>query len=103
VSAIPDVYQLAAGSLKIDLRDIDLDDGPVVVTATVGFGELVVTVPAAAAATVEAKAGFGEVVIDGTTDGGVNVKRTSEWPGVGSIVVDVEVGFGSARIVRAER
>jgi hypothetical protein len=102
VAAIPDDYELAAGSLKIDLRDVDLTDGPVVVTATVGFGELVVTVPAAAATTVEAKAGFGEVVIDGTTDGGINVKRTSEWPGVGSIVVDVEVGFGSARIIRVE-
>ena len=103
IAQIPDTYELAAGSLKIDLQDIDLDQGPVVVVATVGFGELVVLVPAGAAATIDARSGFGEVIIDGASSAGVNVVKSAEWPGSGSITVDVEVGFGSARIERADR
>ena len=103
IAQIPDTYELAAGSLKIDLQDIDLGRGPVVVVATVGFGELVVLVPAGAAATIDAGSGFGEVIIDGASSAGVNVVKSAEWPGSGSITVDVEVGFGSARIERADR
>jgi phage shock protein PspC (stress-responsive transcriptional regulator) len=101
IADIPAEYELAAGSLKVDLRDIGLDDGPVVIVATVGFGELVVLVPADAATTIDARSGFGEVVIDGTSSGGINVVRSADWPGTGSIIVDLEVGFGSARIERA--
>lgn len=100
VADIPDTYQLAGGSLKIDLREIDVEQSPVVVVATVGFGELEVLVPGDAATTVDARAGFGEVVIDRASSGGINVVRSAQWPGSGSIVVDLEVGFGSARIVR---
>ncbi len=103
VAEIPDKYELAAGSLKIDLRDIDLDQGPVVIVATVGFGEVEVLVPVGAATTIDARSGFGEVVIDGASSGGINVVKSAEWPGSGSIIVDLEVGFGSARIDRAER
>ncbi len=103
VAEIPDTYELAAGSLKIDLRGIDLDQGPVVIVATVGFGEVDVLVPAGAATTIDARSGFGEVVIDGVSSGGVNVVKSAEWPGSGSLIVDLEVGFGSARIDRVER
>ena len=102
VAQIPETYELAAGSLKIDLRDVDLDQGPVVVVGTVGFGELVVLVPAGAAATIDARSGFGEVIIDGASSAGVNVVKSAEWPGSGSITVDLEVGFGAARIERAD-
>jgi hypothetical protein len=102
IAEIPDRYQLAGGTLEIDLRGLDLDRGPVVIVATVGFGELVVLVPAEAATTLDARAGFGEVVIDGASSGGINVVKSTQWPGIGSVIVDVEVGFGSARIVRVE-
>jgi len=103
VAEIPDTYEMAAGSLRIDLTEVALDQGPVVIVATVGFGELVVLVPDGAATTIDARSGFGEVVIDGASSGGVNVVKSAEWPGSGSIVVDFEVGFGSARIDRTER
>jgi hypothetical protein len=94
-------YDLALGQLTIDLRDLQVGSGTVIVEARVGVGELVVHVPASA---VEAhgRAGLGQVTLLGRADSGFDVDVTVRSPnptGTGSILaLELSVGIGQVTV-----
>jgi len=73
LSSVDDIaadYNLAIGTLTIDLRDIDDLEAATALTASVGLGELVVRVPPGTELSVEATVGAGEIeILERVTDG----------------------------------
>lgn len=104
-ATVADEYRLGAGELTLDLRDVPVDEGIVSFEATVGAGSLRVIVPAEAAVYVDGRVGFGELEILGSTRSGIGREITmTPPPDAGPhLDVDVEVGFGELRVVRASR
>lgn len=105
--------RLGIGSLVLDLRDLDLDDGEVVpVSASVGIGELRVRVPEGVRVSGDARVGIGAV--DGTdgSRGGFGVDTALEdihevlggdaATGADSPMLefDLQVGMGQVAITR---
>jgi phage shock protein PspC (stress-responsive transcriptional regulator) len=107
---LEDRYELTAGSLTLDLRDLPLGAGtrsdPPTVEAEVGFGELIVIVPHDANVEVDARAGVGDIVgqPDGDDDDGIDVDESFELDGSeggGHLVLDLQVGLGEIEVRRA--
>jgi phage shock protein PspC (stress-responsive transcriptional regulator) len=105
-------YQLGAGSLRLDLTGLSLDDleaaGTTRIAVQVGAGEVVVDLPDDIDATATARAGAGEVTLFGAERSGLGVSRTEEMMSgadAPTIELDVQVGFGSVdvRTVTADR
>jgi len=111
-----DEFQLGLGEMTVDLRDAKYAQTPTkpdVVTATMGVGQLNITVPDGVAVQVNTKARLGEVnavgaattspsmspndSMPGMTGAGTNVVETMTFGPVDKapeIVVDAEVGMG---------
>lgn len=81
VDAIRTDYNLAMGTMTIDLREIDDVTDITQVTASVGMGELVIRVPRGADFSVDAEVGAGEIEILGRTINGVGIDEAYETPG----------------------
>jgi phage shock protein PspC (stress-responsive transcriptional regulator) len=106
-------YQLGAGSLRLDLTGVELDDleaaGTTRVTVQIGAGEVLVDVPDDVNVTATARAGAGEVALFGTEGSGLGVTRNEALATLGddapTIELDVQVGFGTVdvRAVTADR
>jgi phage shock protein PspC (stress-responsive transcriptional regulator) len=106
-------YQLGAGSLRLDLTGLTLDDleaaGTTVIDVQIGAGEVVVDVPDDVTVVVAARAGAGEVALFGTEGTGLGVTRNEALAPSGdggpTIELDVQVGFGTVdvRAVTADR
>ena len=96
-------YDLAFGSLRLDLRSLP-DDATVAVDAEVGAGQLLVIVPRDASLTGTAHVGFGELSVFGWSRGGVDVERDLVGGGSGpTIDLDIQTGMGEVRVVRGLR
>ena len=99
-------YELGVGSLDLDLRAVELPAGTTSVDASVGAGELVITVPEGVAVEVDAHAGVGEIDIVGESDDGidVDVHRTlilaGSTPDAPLLQLEADVGFGSIEVRR---
>lgn len=74
-------YNLAMGTMTIDLREIDDLAASTNVSASVGMGELVIRVPRGADFSVNAEVGAGEIEILGRPINGVGLDETYETPG----------------------
>jgi phage shock protein PspC (stress-responsive transcriptional regulator) len=95
-------YRLAAGDMRIDLRQIDLGPGETLqVEASVGAGRLQVIVSDDVGLDVTGHTGFGEVSLLGNDDGGIDVDRHLQRQGEGTIVLDLDVGFGQVDVTRS--
>ena len=81
VDAIRADYNLAMGTMTIDLREVDDVTDTAQVTASVGMGELVIRVPRGADFSVDAEVGAGEIEILGRTINGVGLDEAYETPG----------------------
>jgi hypothetical protein len=84
VSSVGDIsadYNLAMGTMTIDLREIDDMAGATRVSASVGMGELVIRVPRGADFSVDAEVGAGEIQILDRSVNGVGLDETFESPG----------------------
>jgi len=116
-------YELGAGKLTIDLRQLEGASGETLIEAELGVGELIVLLPRGAAGEVQGHANMGEGELFGRTDSGVSVSRTMSVAGepdsgpAGSgdpfsylaptpfasqsrIVVDATVGIGKLEVRR---
>lgn len=95
-------YNLAMGTLTLDLRDVDGLPEANAVAASVGMGALIIRVPADMAIEIDARAGFGEVSIFGRTVDGVGVDESFQTPGLteGSevLVIKAEVFMGRVEV-----
>ena len=84
VSSIDDIrtdYNLAMGTLTIDLREIDDLQAATPLTASVGVGELVIRLPEGSEIRVDANVGAGEVEILGRVTDGVGIDESYQSPG----------------------
>jgi hypothetical protein len=105
VNAAEDIrpnYNLAMGTLTLDLRDLTGLETSTAVTASVGLGELVIRVPADTAVDVRARAGAGEVAIFGRTVDGMGIDETYQTPGLVEgaeiLVIKAEVFMGTVEV-----
>jgi phage shock protein PspC (stress-responsive transcriptional regulator) len=93
-------YRLGAGSLVLDLSDLELD-GPRQVSLQVGAGEVEVRLPADVTASVTAQVGVGEIALDGRSTTGFGLQRTQDIErGDGSplLELDIRIGLGEATV-----
>jgi Cell wall-active antibiotics response 4TMS YvqF len=96
-------YELAAGDLLVDLRQLQVPPGTTAVEARVGVGELVVRVPAGVSVEVMARSGIGEVQVLGEQEGGFGsrIDRIADAAGGrGTLRLDLRVGLGQVRVDR---
>lgn len=104
-----DSYQLGVGSLRLDLSGADHTKTPGVdrVTASVGMGDMVLTVPEGVRVTVNTRAGLGQVVAFDSTQGqhvtrdGGAVAETFTFGSADAteeVVVDASVGVGEITV-----
>ncbi|MEW6152607.1 MAG: PspC domain-containing protein [Actinomycetota bacterium] len=97
-------YRLGVGEMTVDLGRVSFPAASQTVVASVGIGQLTVVVPAAVQVVVTATAGFGEVVVDGQRDW----RRTptervvlAGEDGGGRLVLHARVGVGQVEVLRA--
>jgi len=104
VSELEPSYELGLGALELDLRAVALPAGTTSLDASVGAGELVITVPEGVALEVDAHAGVGEIDIVGESDDGIDVDRTltlaGSTPDAPLLQLEADVGFGSIEVRR---
>lgn len=84
VSSVDDIradYNLAVGTLTIDLRDLQDLGASTRLTASVGMGELMVRVPAGVEVDVEANVGAGQIEILGRVIDGIGIDDRYVSPG----------------------
>lgn len=97
-------YQLSAGSLHVDLTDVELNGTTLPVKVEIGAGEILVELPAGTALDIRASVGVGELIVLNTQDAGFGLTRDVTVEGDnGKVVLEVEAGFGSVRIRQASR
>jgi phage shock protein PspC (stress-responsive transcriptional regulator) len=98
-------YDLSAGTLRIDLRDLTLAQGEErSVRARVGMGDLVIRVPQGVTIDADARSGAGEVELFGRQSDGLGVTRSTARDtgaaGGGTLHLDADVGLGRIVVVR---
>jgi hypothetical protein len=96
-------YELGAGDLTVDLRELELPAGTTSLEVRVGAGQLTVLVPAGATVVVDAEVGLGEVVAFDTRVSGVTPQRrvTEEGdPDAGTLEIEASVGLGQLEVSR---
>jgi phage shock protein PspC (stress-responsive transcriptional regulator) len=93
-------YELGIGELNLDLGAVPLSPGTTSVDASVGVGNLVITVPPNVALEIDAHAGIGEVDVLGRRDDGVDAQKTITVAGAipDAPVLDVEADIGMGNI-----
>jgi phage shock protein PspC (stress-responsive transcriptional regulator) len=98
LSEVRDVYQLGAGRLEIDLRDIAFPPGETQLHVRLGAGELVVLVPRGVCVATSARIGGGYVGALERRSGGLDVdwaERPTPPPHTPRLVLDGNVGLGA--------
>jgi hypothetical protein len=105
-AALHSPYNLAAGKGQLDLSQIDPQGGTVHVTAYVGAGQLLVTVPDDVAVQITAHVGVGRMIFpDGSQHSGIDVTRAFGAAAVGgthgTILLDLKAGAGDLEVDRA--
>jgi hypothetical protein len=92
-------YSLGAGTLTLDLRDLELPEGTTELDASVSMGELVVRVPEDVTVTGTGHTIAGEVDGFGRTTAGIATRRTLNQAGVEDApILDLRLRTGLGRI-----
>jgi hypothetical protein len=102
-AALAGGFELAAGKLRLDLRDVAFPDGTTRTKVDVGFGEATVIVPRGVDVVVDGRVIAGQAQTFGRSEDGLGVDTTqaalsgSRAP---RLEIDARVGFGQLRVVR---
>ena len=95
-------YRLGIGELELDLRELELPPGETRVSARLGIGDLVVTVPEDVAVAVTGKVRGGDMDILGREESGWHVRHRVVEPSFEKaerrLVVDATVGLGDLEV-----
>jgi phage shock protein PspC (stress-responsive transcriptional regulator) len=98
---VRDHYEIGAGSLTVDLRDVALPHGTSRLHVDVGMGEAVVLVPEDVCVSTTAELGMGGVEVFDRDGGGIDV----DWEdvrtppeGTPRLVLDADVGVGALEV-----
>ena len=98
-------YEVGAGSLTVDLRDVDLPAGERRLHVDVGMGKAAVLVPEDVCVSTDAELGVGGVQVFEHDSGGIDVdfedQRTPP-AGTARLVVDADVGLGAVQVSHSE-
>lgn len=103
VAELEPSYSLGAGTLTLDLRDLELPPGTTELAASVSMGELVVRVPDDVTVSGTGHTIAGEVVAFGRTTAGIAPRRALTGPGVedGPVLeLELRTGFGRIEVTR---
>jgi phage shock protein PspC (stress-responsive transcriptional regulator) len=95
-------YQLGAGRLEVDLRDVAFPAGDTTLRIRLGAGELVVLVPEEVCVATRARVGGGFVGALDRESGGLDVNwayRPTPPAGVHRVVLEARVGLGAVFVV----
>lgn len=108
LAQVDEPFELSAGRLELDLRDLPLAPGGTPVEVQLGFGELVVRVPDDAPVRVQARAAGGDLNVLGRDQNGLDVETDVEERGRGAATsarldLDAQVGFGEITVVRGDQ
>jgi hypothetical protein len=98
-------YELGAGELVVDLRDVDLPAGTTRMEIDMGIGHAVVRVPEDACVSSDVQIGAGHAqVLDRVSDGlDVDLAQAATPAGDGPrLVLDGELGIGALEVVRGD-
>ena len=97
VAELGDGYEMGVGSMRIDLRDLELPPGRTELPLQLGVGEIQVLVPDDMCVTSDGKVSLGAVDVGDGEEGGVDVdvhdRRTVD-PGVRYLHLAVDLGVG---------
>jgi phage shock protein PspC (stress-responsive transcriptional regulator) len=91
-------YEMGMGSMRVDLREVDLPAGRTDLPLEIGMGEIKVLAPAGLCVTTEADVGMGAVNTGDGEQGGVDLEVDDERPvspGVPHLHVIADVGVGA--------
>ena len=101
-------YHLGAGRLRLDLASLEASSGNTVVHAEVGYGQLRVVVPSGVTLHLITRVGAGHIVLDDAElVAGMRHEDDRVVPAIGeqttprTITLDLQIGGGEIRIVRA--
>jgi phage shock protein PspC (stress-responsive transcriptional regulator) len=103
MSQLRDHYDIGIGSLRVDLRDIDLPTGVTDLDVNVGIGEAVLYVPSDACVTSDVEIGAGGADVLDRENDGVDVSFSDDAPapaGTPKLHVNADVGLGVIEVVR---
>lgn len=104
VTELEDSYELGAGNLRLDLRDLDMPEGTTSLAVDVGVGAVNILVPEDAAVSVRAESGTGEIVLFGERQGGLGVENdyaSPDYEDAGRrLELDLSVGMGQIEVTR---
>jgi hypothetical protein len=96
-------YDVGVGELRLDLSDLALTESTKL-DATVGAGDLTITLPPDLAVEIEASAGAGQVDLFGEVSEGLSVTRTYTSDGLASdtvtLTLDLDVAAGNIEVDR---
>ena len=101
MAELRDHYQLGAGQLDIDLRDLDLPRGDTPLEIDMGAGEVRLAVPASVCVATDAEVGVGEARVLGRANSGVDVnllERPDAPAAASRLLVDAQIGVGQLEI-----
>jgi phage shock protein PspC (stress-responsive transcriptional regulator) len=90
-------YEIGAGQLTLDLRNVDLPPGDRRLKIGVGMGEAVILVPADLCVTTDANLGMGQADVFDRGTGGIDVdwvEQSAARSGAARLVVDADIGVG---------
>jgi phage shock protein PspC (stress-responsive transcriptional regulator) len=95
-------YTLGIGKYALDFSQVELPKGETFVKATVGIGELRVTVPANATVYASGRVQAGDMTLLGQHDSGTHVhSHVIDRTGSGRVIVlDLHAGLGTVRVYR---
>jgi len=105
-AATGSTYELAAGRGTLNLAALDPSGGTLHVSAYVGAGRLLVTVPRDVAVQLTAHVGLGQIqFVDDSSVSGLDVTKTYDAGALsashGTIALDLKVGAGNVEVDRA--
>jgi predicted membrane protein len=104
IDDLRDSYQLEAGSLEVNLEDVDFPEDTTDLDASVDTGALTVVVPRGVAVQAHAEVGDGTLSILGSEESGENLERNFESEEYGQanrrLSLDLSVGTGVISVVR---
>ena len=94
-------YEMGAGEMRIDLRDVELPPGRTDLHLALGMGEIDVLVPEDLCVTTHAEVGLGAVDTGDGEQGGVHLDVDDDRrvaPGVRHVHLDVDIDVGALRV-----
>jgi phage shock protein PspC (stress-responsive transcriptional regulator) len=96
-----DGYEMGVGSMRVDLRDLELPPGRTELPLHLGIGEIQVLVPDDMCVLTDAGISLGAVDTGGGEEGGIDVhvdNRRAVDPGVPYMHLDVDLGVGALHV-----